>query len=341
MDTKNTGRFFLIVLLVLMIPGTVASFAASRNQTFERGENPSLPFLTLYTTGLATGPQLALWQAIERGRILEKCNIRVKLWNNLDELEQALVTGDGDLWLGHTDVFVEAARRGAPVQLFLTTGWRKFYLVSSDPENIHFDDFIGKSLAVSPPGSPAVPILQSLGNGQFTNISFFFEPPKTILHQLIQGEVSAALLPEPLVTKVLSANPGLMMGENVADLYAQYTGKRRGMPIAGIAVNSSTAEKYPEIITWIAQETIRYGKPLSKNPQSGVASLPDEFQQLMPKKLIEISLQREQLDVFYSHAVKREIKEYMKNLSLASKNEHKHFPVNLFWQHGLKKGSKK
>ncbi len=329
MNTKNTGRFFLILLLVLMIPGTVASFAASRNQSFERVANPSLPFLTLYTTGLATGPQLALWQAIEQGKILEKCNIRVKLWNNLDELKQALLAGNGDLWLGHTDVFVETALQGAPVQLLLTTGWRKFYLISSDPHTLHFSDFIGKSLAVSPPGSPAVPVLQSLDNGALKKIEFAFEPPKTLLQQLIKGEVSAALLPEPLVTMALAANPKLMAGENVAELYAEHTGQTRGIPVAGIAVNSKTVEKYPEIITWIAQETIRHAKPLANNPQPGVNSLPQEFQGLIPKNLIKISLQRERLDAAYSHAVKQDIEEYMKNLSTKTFEQ---LPDALFWK---------
>ncbi len=53
----------------------------------------------------ATGPQLVLWLAIEQGRILEKCNIRVKLWNDLEGLRKTLHVGDGALWVGKTATF--------------------------------------------------------------------------------------------------------------------------------------------------------------------------------------------------------------------------------------------
>ncbi len=263
---KKSSRIIFLILLSVLILENDTSFATSQNQDILRAEDTTLPWLTLYTTALATGPQLALWQAIEQGRIPERCNIRVKLWNTLDELEKNLIAGNADLWIGHTDTFVDAALQGAPVQLLLTTAWRKFYLISSDANALRFNDFVGKPLAVTPPGSPAVPILKTLGNGKLSNIAFIFESPKTLLQRLTSGKISAALLPEPLVTKALAVNPKFMVGENVAELYARKTGQQRGMPIAGIAVHSETAKRYPEIIRWIAQETMRQAKTLAKTP---------------------------------------------------------------------------
>ncbi len=154
-----------------------------------------------------------------------------------------------------------------------------------------FNDFVGKPLAVSPPGSPAIPILKSLGNRKLSDISFTFEPPQILLKKLVTGKISAALLPEPLVTKALTANLKLMVGENVAELYTRQTGQQRGMPIAGIAVHREIAKKYPEIIRWISEKTMRQAEALAIKPYQGIARLPNEFQQIMPKNLIEKSLE--------------------------------------------------
>ncbi len=328
---KIVRRTLAALLLISLVSGGGASLAAPRNYAFERTDDTTLPFLTLYTTGLATGPQLALWRAIEQGRILEKCNIRVRLWNNLDELQKTLLAGEADLWIGHTDVFVEAALQGAPVQLLLTTGWRKFYLISSHPQSLQFSGFINKTLAVTPPGSPAIPVLRSLGEGEFDGISFIFDQPQTLLGKLIKGKTTAALLPEPLVTRALSANPRLRVGENVAALYAKQSGHLRGMPIAGLAVNAKTAKKYPEIIAWIAEETLKQAEILAASPQKGGKDLPQELQ-TMPGDVVEASLQREQLDAVYSHAVSGEIEDYIDIVFSASKEPDTPLPRSLFWK---------
>ncbi len=331
-ERKIVRSTLAVLLLVLLVSGGGVSSAAPQSQAFARTNDTSLPFLTLSTTGLATGPQLALWRAIEQGRILEKCNIRVRLWNNLDELRKTLLAGEADLWVGHTDVFVEAALQGAPVQLLLTTGWRKFYLLSSNPQTLRFSNFIDKPLAVTPPGSPAVSVLRALGEGEFGGISFTFDQPQTLLKKLVQGKTTAALLPEPLATRALFANPKLMVGENVAELYTRQTGQRRGMPIAGIAVNTETAEKYPEIIAWIAKETMKQAETLAASPQAGVKDLPLEFQAFIAKEVVETSLERERLDAAYSEAVRPEILQYLRILFSSSKETVPSLPANLFWK---------
>ncbi len=332
MHGRNTIRFILTVSLLITLVSEGAP-ASSRNQNSGNTNNSVLPSLTLYTNGFATGPQLALWQAIKQGRIQENYTIQVKWWQDLDELYGTLLAGAGDFWVGHTDIFVKAALQGAPIQLLLTTGWRKFYLVSTDTNTLHIKDFKNKSLAVTPPGSPAVPILRALADQEYDDVSFVFEPPLTLLKKLIQGQTTAALLPEPLVTRALSANPRLVLGENVAELYTKQSGYLRGMPIAGIAVNRETARTCPEIIAWIAKETMKQARILAPSPQQGVDDLPQAFQALMPRDVIEASLQREQLDAAYSYEIKSEIEAYMKMILSGSKDADAPLPARLFWQH--------
>ncbi len=328
-SSRNIFCVLLILLLIICAPGGCFCFDPSESDELERVANKNLPFLTFYTTKLATTPQLAFWQAVEKGRILERCNIRVRFWENLDQLQTAMLAGKGDLWLGHTDSFVMAALQGAPVQLLLTTGWRKFYLVSSRTDRLHFNDFIGKSLAFTPPGSPAVSVLRSVGHNRFAAISFIPYKPKELMGKLMRGDITTALLPEPLVTRALSSRSDLLPGENVADIYGQYSGHLQGMPLAGIAVNAKTARKYPEIISWIAKETLRQAKILQQAPEKGVKNLPQEFQAVIAKNLVQLSLQREKVYAAYSSSVRLQIEDYMDIISGGQKNP---LPDCLFWK---------
>ncbi|MDD9301390.1 MAG: hypothetical protein HUK40_03205 [Desulfobacter sp.] len=62
------------------------------------------------------------------------------------------------MWLGHTQGFARAAARGAPVKLMLTTGWRKFYLVSTSFSRFSvFKECSEFCVTVSVPGSASAP----------------------------------------------------------------------------------------------------------------------------------------------------------------------------------------
>ncbi len=150
--------------------------------------------------------------------------------------------------------------------------------------------------------------------------------------KLVQGNFHAALLPEPLVTKALFARSGLLAGENVSDVYGKYSGRLTGMPIAGIAVNSRTARQYPEIISWIAKETMTQSKILERSPAKGVDSLPEEFQTFLSREMIRASLQRERVFGAYSHAVHPEIQDYMSIILFPSEHKNKPLPDSLFWK---------
>ena len=97
------------------------------------GKDPDLPTLVFHTTGLATTPQIPFWAGVASGEITALCNIRLNLWKDLDSLRAILLAGKGDLWLGHSEGFAQAALHDAPVTLLVVSGWRKFYFLSRAP----------------------------------------------------------------------------------------------------------------------------------------------------------------------------------------------------------------
>lgn len=320
----------LTVAAGLALAGAVQSLARPPASRFTLGSRPELPSLTFYTTGGATTPQLAFWHAVNRGRILERCNLTVRLWKNLDDLRGTLLAGRGDLWLGHTDGFVQAARRGAPVRLLVTTGWKKFYLVSNLKASVRFHDFYGKPLAFSPPGSPAIPVLSRILEPDPAPIDFIPHEPRLLVAGLTRGDITAALVPEPLVTMLLEKVPGLTAGENLETAYGRYTNGPARMPIAGLAVNSSTAARYPALVTFLVREILNSARALAKNPARALDSLPRAFESAVPRPIIEKSLGRDLFLVKKSWAVRDEIRQYLSLAAGPGKGDN--LPDHIFWR---------
>lgn len=303
--------FPLALALILAVPGGFFILRGGADHSLVFGDNPDLPTLTFYTTGSATTPQLPFWAAVQNGGILESCNIRVRFWKNLDDLRALLLAGKGDLWLGHTEGFAQAHEAQAPVRLLFISGWRKFFLVSTDPGARSLASFYGRELPYAPHGSPAVPVLRALQQEAGESIDFTPHEPQQLALMLISGRIDSALVPEPLVTSLLDKVQDLRIIDSVEDVYGRHTGRPARMPIAGMAVNTLTAKKYPGVIEALTAAVLREARNLEADPQAGVNALPQDFETFMTKDKIRESLQRDFVLTLPAAEVREEIRTYL------------------------------
>ncbi len=314
----------IATVLVLAVLGAVGAYLTIKDDgggfLLSVGNNPELPTITFYTSGGATTPQLPFWWAVRHGSILEHCNLRVKIWKNLDDLRGVLLAGKGDLWLGHTEGFAQAALKDAPLRMLVVSGWRKFYLLSTNQEHTGFASFQNRELAFTPVGSPAVTIMKAIAGPDENNIHFKPFEAKQLSMLMIKGEVDAALVPEPLVTVLLSKVEGLQIIDSVEERYGIKTGHPSRMPIAGLAVHTKTAEKHPDIIRAIAKEMIKAGQELQNDPHRAINALPEEFASFIPAKMVKKSLTRDIILVKSAMDAREEIEDYLHILMPERKN---------------------
>lgn len=304
------------VAAILIACALLAWFAPKGTATpsgIRLGTNPDLPTLTFYTSGLATTPQLPLWHAAAKGDLLSHCNLEVKVWKTLDDLRGTILAGKGDLWLGHTEGFVQAGMRGAPVKLLAVTAWRKFYLVSTDETRLHVKDYLGSELAYAPTGSPAVPVLRSSLDGA-ESIRFKPGEARQIAMLLMKGELTAAVVPEPMVSMLEMKVEGLKVGESVEALYGKTHGGEPRMPIAGLAIHASVLEDHPGLAEHILASLKTSGRVLAEHPEAGIACLPKEFSSFVKPKIIAASLKRDKVLVKSAREVKGEIDAFLKTV---------------------------
>ena len=301
------------VLAVLFVAAVLFLFLRSEEPEagLRFGDRSDLPLLVFYSTPAATTPQLPFWAGIRSGKILDLFRIELRLWRDMEQLQGLLLAGKGDLWLGHTDGFARAYRRGAPVRLLVVSGWRKFHLLSRPDGPSSFEDLGGRTLAYAPQGSPAVPLLHSLLSGRLPPIEFAPHQPAQLAHLLRQGALDSALVPEPLASTLLLQDPSLRIAASLEDLYGRLTHGPSRFPLAGLAVNATTARRFPDRISRLLEILVEEGKALASDPARGLRDLPETCSGSLPAEVLAASLARDPILALPATEVAGEIEAYL------------------------------
>jgi NitT/TauT family transport system substrate-binding protein len=294
----------LAVLLAFLAHLATAAWCDEAKKQAPSGEP-----LTVYTAMTATTAQLPLLGAIDRGWPTGS-KVKIAYWKNLEDLRALVLTGQGDVWVGHLETLARAASRGAPVSLVAVTVWRKFYFVSmvlpigpggataypDDTASLLKSAAALKLLVTSAPqNSPQADLLAALKkyHGDFPTDSL---PPQQLILELKTGRRHIALLPEPMVSMAIMSNPDLKVIGSLEEEYSKCFGGPSLIPQAGVAVNRNLAAKTPEIVDELSQLMTQTVKELEGKPAKDLASLfPPEVQKAVGIDVLEASLDREPL----------------------------------------------
>ena len=272
----------------------------------------NLPTLTLYTSPAVTTPQIPFWLAQKNGAFSSLFHLSVNLWKDPESLQSFMLAGKGDLWVGHLEGFGRAKKRGAPVTLLAVTGWKKFYLVSRNPEVTTLADIIGSDLPFTPPGSPAVPLLQAVLGQRAKAITFVPSESKHLALMLASNRSDTALVPEPILTSLLERAPELRIVASVEEAFGKITSGKPRAPLAGIAINTETAKKTPALASALLAAIKQSSEKAQRDKTAAVESLPEAFSEVAPKALILKSLVRDTVAAEAAEDVQPEIENYFK-----------------------------
>ncbi|HRX16113.1 MAG TPA: ABC transporter substrate-binding protein [Spirochaetota bacterium] len=283
----------LIIASVIIYFGYNSGMKREEQASFVIGTNPNLPTLTLYTSSAITTPQLAFWAAVNRGEFSEHFNLIVRLYRSIDEIQNLMLAGKGDIWIAHTGGFAMAFNRGAPVTVAVITAWKKFYIVTSDATYHSLEDLAGKTVAYSPPGSPGFSLFKNLVSADIPDIRLQAYHGRELQMLLLNGKVETAILPEPIVSMMLIKNSKLRIVGNMEELYGKKYGLEPLLPLAGIGFNRLTAEKYPGIANLIQDSVVRNSKDIQSDKKLAISNLPDSFRSEIPEDVAVMSLERD------------------------------------------------
>ena len=280
---------------------------------------------TVWTSPMVTSPQIPFWAAVHKDA-LAPATLHTELWKNPQQLQSAVLAGQGDFWIGHIEGFARARQAGAPVKLLAVTGWRKFHLITRDPSIQSIDDALKSTLYYSPPGSPAATLIAQPQSGASSILQA--REARQLAMLLLRGDIDTALVPEPFATSLITKDKSLRAVEALADYCARRTGGPARLPLAGLAVNEHTAAQHPELIQQLLDLMMSEAQALASHPNEAAAVLPDTFSEVLPRAQVAASLSRDPILVLSADAVRVELAAY---LALAGLEEPDNALEDLIW----------
>ena len=290
--------------------------------------------LLFHTSPEATFPQAPLWAAVNSGRLGRQVCIETRPWKNLDDLRGAVLAGQGDIWLGSTEVFARSAALGAPVTLLAVTGWRKFYLLSRNPKVQGFQDLAGRTLPYAPRGAPSATIIESLRKYGLGPIDLLPQEPAPLALMFLKGKYDTVLLPEPLVTSLLDKDSKIRVVAGLAEEYGRRTDQAPRLPLAGLAVNTETLKNRPALVNMLSEAIVIEGRNLAKHPDEALNALPAMVFDVLPKDLVKRSMIRDLVLAEPAWAVENEIGRFLNLLdpALAEPGGRLRLPGSFIWR---------
>lgn len=207
--------------------------------------------------------------------------------------------------------------RGANIQLAAVNTWGILYLVSGDPQVKGWADLKGKTVAVGAKGYSPDLVFRGLlkKNGLAEkDVKIVYGTSPEIAQMIIAKKISLAVLPEPLVTSVLSRSKELGIAMNLEQEWVKAYPDALGLPQAGLAVSSRFMAENPS--AW--QEFYdKYNKSLlsyvNNHEKIGAA---EEKALSVPAAVIKESLGRSNLKLQNAQESRESVSRYLDQLLL-------------------------
>lgn len=231
-----------------------------------------------------------------------------------------LASGETDIGMLPSNVAAQLAARGIPVQIAGVSLWGVLYVVSSDPSIDDWGDLRGRTFHSLAQGANPDVIARHLmtlsgiePDGE-VDMRYGFGHAE-IAQLLIAGEIETAILPEPLVTQVLSRSDALSIVIDVQEDWAAAYGDR--YPQTAIVVRTDAVERSPAAIA-DALETIEraWAESLADPVATGRAS--EQAGLGIPAALITQALPRFNVDYRTAIEARAELDRYFTILYAAN-----------------------
>lgn len=306
-----------IVFITLLLVSASAFGIIQLTNSSTKPSGTGHPKLVFYTSSGATSAQAPFWAAVKAGWPNNK-ELETHYWKDLDDLRSTMLAAKGDIWIGHTDGFAQAAMRGAPVTLVAVTAWKKFYFLTADPDVHSLADLAlvlkkkGEHLVIAPPDSPAYAILSGLSKAGGPSFNVERKIPRQLMLEVMNGSVRHMLLPEPMVTTLMMKRPELRQVACLEEEYSKCAGGGGTLPIAGVAVRTGLLKENPALVRSLVHAMVDWTSRITPETSGNdvVAVLPQNTLDELGIETVKRSTQRDPVNAIPAWKARDEITAY-------------------------------
>ena len=204
---------------------------------------------------------------------------RFNVYGTPDLLVSQILAGEVDIAALPTNLAANLFNRGVDLQLLAISGGGVLYVVAD--EDLGWEDLRGRSVHTLARGTTPDILFQTLarryGIDPQRDLDLRYSADQTELaQQLIAGRIRLAVLPEPFVTRVLTANPRLRVAIDLGAGYREHFGGDN-YPMTAMIVMRSFADRFPEQLQTFAKAYAEGLRWFTENRSEGAEPAAEEI----------------------------------------------------------------
>lgn len=305
-------KYFTVFILIVSVLVLAATGCTKSRQD---GQNKTAP---------ATGNKVIRVQAplappsIPLVSLTGKQNMEVIWYQKAEEAMSRIIEDSVDVSIIPVNSMAVLYNKEIDIQLGAVSTWGILYLVANDGQIKGWQDLRGKTVAVGAMGySPDLVfrgLLAKKGLIAGKDVKIIYGTSPEIAQLLIAGKISLAVLPEPLLTSVLSKNKEAQILMNLEREWVHAFPEARGLPQAGLAVRKGFMAENP--LAWRSFYD-DYNESLQAYLNNSEKIGAEEEKALgLPAAIIQKSLARSNLKLLNAQAAKDSVNSYLEQILL-------------------------
>ncbi|ABO48983.1 conserved hypothetical protein [Desulforamulus reducens MI-1] len=259
-------------------------------------------------------PTASLLKMVNSKPFGDQVQIELILYKTVEEATARVIKGEADFTILPVNTAAKLYNKGIDISLDSVTTWGILYLLSSEDAISKWQDLKGKEVYVGAQGaSPDIitRYLMKKNNVSSSDVDLKYANSPEIAQMLIQGMIKTAVLPEPMVTQVLSRNKSVRIKLDFQREW-QSVEKTSGLPQAGLVVKNKFIKEYP--FAW-ANFRKSYQQALEQtvaDPNSVAALVEQKFQ--IPGQVFVKSMARTNLKFVSAEHARADVEHYLSKL---------------------------
>lgn len=244
--------------------------------------------------------------------------VELNWYQGMDEAMSRMINGEVDISIVPVNSMAILFNKGVDIQLGAVTTWGILYLVSSYDSFIGWHDLKGQTVGVGARGfSPDLvfrSLLEKNGLNPKDDLELIYGSSPEIAQSLLAGQLTLAVLPEPILTSILVKDSSIKIIMNLEDEWNKAFPESAGLPQAGLAISKEFAANHPDLLQEFynnyslnLQDYLQHPEIVGSN-EEGVLSL--------PAGVIKQSLQRSNLKFVHAEEAAQSVDQYLQVIFL-------------------------
>jgi len=240
-----------IKVLALMLL-TVTFLAAGCGARDSAGKKQAAPAPEKIVVQAPVGPPTTPLFKMAKDGLPDGTKLELIIYKSDEEATTRIIKGEADFTVMSVNLAAKLYNKDVGISLANVTTWGILYLVSADDRVQKWEDLKGGELYVGSRGSSPDVLAQYLlrRNGlKEGDLKLTYLESSQIAQLLINGMAKNAVLPEPMVTRVLMNSSRARVVRDFFVDWQQFEGKNASLPQAGTVVRNEFARSYPHTLT--------------------------------------------------------------------------------------------